>query len=266
MKSAVLSISGGLDSTCLLLKLLANEYSVMCYTFDYGQKHIIEQQRLQQNIEFLQGKGFDVQLQRIDLRDVFSDSQSSLHQGGPEIPEGHYAGENMKSTVIENRNVIFASIIYGKALAFSKKYDRDVEIYLGIHAGDRIVYPDCAVESRKACEHTFTISNWGSERISYKAPFENVTKLEVLREGVLSMDFLNFTKEEQDFIIGNTWSCYKGPDANGNPCNKCGTCQERNAALYCNGFYHLITGEDKDLFKETCKEEIEEYLTKKGIS
>lgn len=266
MKLAVLSISGGLDSTCLLLKLLVEGYSVMCYTFDYGQKHIIERQKLQSNIEFLQEKGFlNIQLQGIDLRDVFSGSQSSLHQGGEEIPEGHYANENMKSTVVENRNVIFSSIIYGKALALSKKYDTSVEIYLGIHAGDHAIYPDCTVESRKACEHAFAISNWGSDQISYKAPFENLTKIEVLGKGIFAMKLLGFTEEERDFVIGNTWSCYKGPDVNGNPCNKCGTCQERNMALYCNGLYHLITGENKDLFKETCKKEIEEYSNKRGV-
>lgn len=259
MKLAVLSISGGLDSTCLLLKLLSEGYTVRCYSFNYGQKHIIEQEKLRNNLSFLINKGFDIQLQVIDLRDCFSDSQSSLHQGGEAIPEGHYQDENMKSTVVENRNVIFSAIVYGKALSLAKKYDTNVEIFLGIHKGDSTCYPDCTEESRFACENAFKISNWDSDKISYQAPFVNLDKIDVLKEGIYAMDFLNFSKREQVDIINNTWSCYKGPDKDGNPCNRCGTCCERNLALYCNGLESLIEGDNKEFFKEVCEKEITEH-------
>ena len=114
MKKAVISCSGGLDSTCLLLKLLSEGYEVRTYAFKYGQKHSIELSKVQQNIGYLSGLGYPVTLQVIDLRDCFSDSASSLHEGGEKIPEGDYRDETMKSTVVENRNVIFSAIIYGK--------------------------------------------------------------------------------------------------------------------------------------------------------
>lgn len=258
-KLAVLSISGGLDSTCLLLKLLSEGYEVRCYAFYYGQKHGVELQKLNQNISFFYEKGFPVELQIIDLYNCFSESQSSLHQNGEAIPEGHYADENMKSTVVENRNVIFSAIVYGKALSLAKKFNTNVEIYLGIHKGDSTCYPDCTPESYAACEHAFKISNWNSDKVSYKAPFVDLTKIEVLSEGLSAMKNSGLSLEDQERILKNTWSCYKGSDEKGNPCNKCGTCQEKNLALYCNGLEHLISGEDKDLYKETCKKEIEDY-------
>lgn len=145
----VISLSGGLDSTCLLLKLLSEGKEVHAYSFKYGQKHEIELAKVKKNIKFLQDKGFKVTHQVIDLTDVFSDSASSLHQGGEAIPHGDYREESMKSTVVENRNVIFGSIIYSKALSWANKTNSNVLITLGLHAGDhcftgdtKIITPD----------------------------------------------------------------------------------------------------------------------------
>ena len=143
---AVISLSGGLDSTCLLMHLLANGYDeIRAFSFNYGQKHDIELKKVQKNIKFLQEKGFNVTHQIIDVRDCFSDSASSLHRGGEAIPEGHYADENMKSTVVENRNIIFSSIIYGKALGWANKTHDNVVITLGIHAGDHCFTADTKI-------------------------------------------------------------------------------------------------------------------------
>lgn len=143
---AVISLSGGMDSTCLLMHLLANGYDeIRAFSFNYGQKHDIELKKVQNNIKFLQEKGFAVSHQIIDVRDCFSDSASSLHKGGDAIPEGHYADENMKSTVIENRNIIFSSIIYGKALGWANKTQDNVVITLGLHAGDHCFTADTKI-------------------------------------------------------------------------------------------------------------------------
>lgn len=237
---AVISVSGGLDSTCLLLDLLSQGYAVKCYSFDYGQKQIIEQRKLKNNIDFLISKGFLLTLQIIDLKDCFSDSQSSLRRRDEKVPTGDYGDTNMKSTVVENRNVIFSSIIYGKALSLSRMYDTDVEIYLGIHSGDHTLYPDCRPESREACEKAFKISNWGSERVSYEAPFIDSSKGEVLKAGLLAMDGLNLSSEEQSFILKNTHTCYD-PDNIGRSCGKCGSCRERLEAFAENGIKDPIT-------------------------
>lgn len=244
-KTAVLSISGGLDSTCLLLHLLSEGFAVKAYSFDYGQKHKVELEKLEKNIDFLTRKGMEIEWSVIDLRSVFSESTSSLHEKGEAIPEGHYADDNMKSTVVENRNIIFSSIVYGKALSWSKKLDQDISIYLGIHAGDHTVYPDTREESRLAAELCFKISNWGSERVSYKAPFVDMDKAQVLKAGLSAMDSLNlteatynrkplFSQHDKEFVLRHTHTCYN-PNEGGESCGRCGSCTERLEAFEING-------------------------------
>lgn len=227
MKKAILSLSGGLDSTCLLMYLLSNDYEVKSYSFQYGQKHQVELEKVKRNIEFLQGKGFKLSHQIIDLRDCFSDSNSSLHVGGAPIPEGHYTEENMKSTVIENRNVIFSAIIYGKALSWANKTESNVDVFLGLHSGDHTCYRDTSEESRIACEHAFKVSNWGSERVGYEAPFNHMDKGGVLAEGLRAMTILGFNDSEINLVLGNTHTCYN-PDSEGRSCGKCGSCIEES--------------------------------------
>ncbi len=227
---AIISLSGGLDSTCLLLWLLANEYEVRSYSFDYGQKHDVELKKVKANIKFLRSRGLPVTHQIINLRDVFSDSASSLHQGGEAIPHEDYGESNMKSTVVENRNVIFSSIIYGKALSWANKSDSNVVITQGIHMGDHDLYPDCTEESRAAAEHLYKISNWNSERVDFIAPFVSIDKSEVLSHGLEAMEKLNFSKSEITKVLKNTHTCYD-PDDHGRSCGKCGSCRERLEAF-----------------------------------
>jgi len=252
MKKAVLSFSGGLDSTCLLLHLLAYNYEVKCISFDYGQRHNIELKKAKENIELLRGKGFSVEHQILDVKDIFSDSTSSLQpKSGSSVPEGHYEDETMKSTVVENRNIIFSSIIYGKALAWANRTEENVDIYLGIHAGDHAIYPDCREESRLAAELCFKISNWGSEKVSYNAPFVKFSKGKVLQQGVEAIrriDQLDLTHSinpriEKDGLIKilkNTNTCYN-PNEKGESCGKCGSCQERLEAFAENNMIDPIS-------------------------
>lgn len=226
----VISMSGGLDSTMLAMYWLAQGYEVKGYAFDYGQKHDIELVKLKRCVKFLQKKELPISLQVINLRDCFSDSASSLHKKGDAIPKGHYEDSNMKSTVVENRNIIFSSIVYGKALAWSKKTDSDVVISLGIHAGDHTIYPDTTRESFEAAANTFKISNWGSERVDYVAPFVDKEKYEVLGTGIESMKQLGFKKRDINTVLKNTHSCYD-PDGLGQSCGVCGTCTERIEAF-----------------------------------
>lgn len=244
MKRAVLSLSGGLDSTCLLLKLLSEGYEVKGYSFDYGQKHKIELEKVKKNIEFLKEHGLHIDHQIIDLTGVFNESASSLSSySGVEIPEGSYVEEKMKSTVVENRNVIFASILFGKALSWANKTDSSVEIFLGIHAGDHAIYPDCTPESREACEHAFKVSNWNSDKVSYQAPFIHIDKGQVLEAGLDAMDFLGFDLEEQKYILSHTHTCYN-PSETGKSCGKCGSCNERILAFAANGMIDPVEYEE----------------------
>jgi 7-cyano-7-deazaguanine synthase len=227
MKRAVLAISGGMDSTSLLLHLLDADYDVRCYLFNYGQKHNIELKRAKTNIENLMDIGFNVTYQFIDLESVFCDSVSSLVRETEDIPEGHYAEENMKSTVVENRNAIFAAILYSKALAWANWVESPVEICLGIHKGDHAIYPDCRKESRDALAEAFRISNWNSERISYYTPFLDYDKSDILQAGMV---YCKNLKLDFDYIYKNTNTCYH-PDSKGRSCGRCGSCVERIEAF-----------------------------------
>lgn len=233
-KKAVISMSGGLDSTCLALNLLSEGYEVKAYGFLYGQKHSLELAKLEKNINFLKDRNLPITLRLINLKDVFNESNSSLNGVG-EIPKEDYGESNMKSTVVENRNVIFSSIIYSKALSWANKTQDNVKITLGIHGGDHELYPDCTEESYKAAEHLFKISNWSSERVNYDAPFVNCTKAEVLNIGIQSMRDLGMSDDEINEVLVNTHSCYD-PNENGESCGKCGTCKERLEAFRQNGW------------------------------
>jgi 7-cyano-7-deazaguanine synthase len=236
---AVISASGGLDSTMVLMKQLSEGKEVKVYAFDYGQKHTVELNKLATNINYLRNMGYIIGFQVINLRDCFSDSASSLHESGGEIPKGDYDVENQMSTVVENRNIIFSSIIYGKALAWAKKSGEHVDIALGIHAGDHSVYPDTTQASFEAASYCFKISNWNSDMVEYIAPFVNCNKNEVLAEGIKAMISMGFTEEDMDEILKNTHSCYD-PDDKGRSCGVCGTCKERLEAFKSNNLVDPI--------------------------
>lgn len=245
-KYAIISASGGLDSTCLMLELLAQGKEVKAYSFDYGQKHDMELEKLKKNIKFLQDKELPVCHSIIDLKDCFSDNTSSLVKStGIDIPHGNYDEDNMRSTVVPLRNVIFSSIIFSKAINWSKQTGEDVDITLGIHAGDHTVYPDTTDESRDACEYAFKISDWDSDKVHYVAPFVNIDKAGVLLRGLTAMHILGFTEEERDSVLENTHTCYD-PNESGESCGLCGSCRERLEAFDLNGLKDPIKYQKKN--------------------
>lgn len=226
----VLSMSGGLDSTCLALYYLSQGKYVHAVSFQYGQKHSVELKKVKANIKFLQSLGYPIEHQLVDLTSAFEHSASSLHTGGDAVPEGHYADENMKSTVVENRNVIFSSIVYGIALGIANRTKENVIISLGVHAGDHTIYPDCRPESISMAQQLFKISNWGSERVEYEAPFEYMNKGQVLQAGINAMEHMGLAQAQMKKILKNTHTCYN-PDEKGASCGRCGSCTERLEAF-----------------------------------
>ena len=130
---AVMALSGGMDSTSLLLNLLNRGYNVTCISYHYGQKHSIEIDRAKENISRLQSAGLLVSHSVVDLTSAMSVFHSALTSDEIVVPEGHYEEEQMKQTVVPNRNAIFASILYGLALSVSEREDLDVSIALGVH-------------------------------------------------------------------------------------------------------------------------------------
>lgn len=232
----VISMSGGLDSTCLALYYLANGYRVKAFGFDYGQRHSVELKRLRNNVKWLSRQGWPIELQIINLRDVFSGSVCSMHaESGHEIPHGLYNEDNMRSTVEPNRNVIFSAIVFAKALNWAMKENDKVCISMGVHSGDHSQYPDTTPESVEACRHAYFVSNWESDRVVYDAPFVNLDKAEVLKRGLMAMDEMGFDIPEKERILKNTNTCYD-PDKKGRSCGKCGSCTERAYAFFVNGW------------------------------
>ena len=137
---------------------------------------------------------------------------SALVEGGKEVPEGHYKQENMKETVVPNRNKIFSSIIQAVALSKANEKNTEVHIAMGIHAGDHAIYPDCRQEFRDADYNAFTEGNWDAERVSYVTPYLNGDKFDILKDGAECCDQLglNFDK-----VYSNTNTSYKPINING---------------------------------------------------
>ena len=200
MKQAVLSLSGGMDSSTLLLHLLANDYQVTALSFDYGQKHNVELERAQQLVNYLNSRTDSilaknelgevirhnfpkVNYQVIKLEGLSPLLNSALVEGGDEVPEGHYEEDNMKATVVPNRNKIFSSIIQSVALSIANKTGENVYISLGIHAGDHSIYPDCRQEFRDADDVAFQMGNWDAHRVKYYTPYLRGDKFDILKDG-----------------------------------------------------------------------------------
>jgi len=228
MKKAVLSLSGGMDSSSLLLHLLANGYEVTALGFDYGQKHKVELERATSLVQYLNTNrlthtdhvpgGFVqafpvVRHQIIKLDGLSQLLNSALVEGGQDVPEGHYEQDNMKETVVPNRNKIFSSLIQAVALSVATKNIGDdctigqpVEIAMGIHAGDHAIYPDCRQEFRDVDFEAFKIGNWDSELVSVYTPYLNTDKFGILQDGELACQKLNLNFDE---IYKRTNTSYK---------------------------------------------------------
>jgi 7-cyano-7-deazaguanine synthase len=131
---------------------------------------------------------------------------SALVEGGEEVPEGHYASENMKATVVPNRNKIFASITQAVALSIANKTEENTAIALGIHAGDHDIYPDCRQEFRDADDKAFREGNWEAERVGYYTPYLKGDKYDILLDGEVLCETLNIDFDE---VYARTNTSYK---------------------------------------------------------
>ena len=194
MAHCVVSLSGGMDSSTLLLRAIEKYDTVTGISFDYGQKHRVELERAQSLINYLADKGHKVNYRQIKLDGLVDLLDSALVEGGDDVPEGHYEQDNMKETVVPNRNKMFASITQAVALSVANRTEDVCDIALGIHAGDHAVYPDCRQEFRDADDAAFRIGNWDADRVGYFTPYLDTDKFGILQDGeklceVLGIDF-----------------------------------------------------------------------------
>jgi len=216
MKQAVLSLSGGMDSSTLLLHLLANDYKVTALSFDYGQKHRVELERAQQLVDYLNSHTREVAktipsfppitYQVIKLDGLSQLLNSALVTGGDEVPEGHYEQSNMKATVVPNRNKIFSSIIQSVALSIANETESPVKIAMGIHAGDHAIYPDCRQEFRDADYKAFAEGNWDAQRVGLYTPYLDGDKFDILKDGESCCECLGIDFDE---VYKRTNTSYK---------------------------------------------------------
>jgi len=204
-RHVVVSLSGGMDSSTLLLRCLKEYDTVTAISFDYGQKHRVELERAQSLVDYLCYK-YDINYRVIKLDGLTDLLNSALVTGGDEVPEGHYAEENMKATVVPNRNKIFASIVQAVALSKADQTGEQCDIALGIHAGDHAIYPDCRQEFRDADDAAFRIGNWGSEKVGYFTPYLEGDKFTILQDGEILCEDLGLDFNE---VYSRTMTSYK---------------------------------------------------------
>jgi len=208
-QNAVVLLSGGLDSTTALAVAQNRFRNITALSVNYGQRHARELRAAHRVAEF-----FNVPHYVLDLTSVGqlfqSNNASSSLLYGQDVPDGHYAEDNMKKTIVPNRNMILLSIAAG--LVVSKGGGA---VVVAAHAGDHFIYPDCRPEFLHAVEEALQIGN--DEPVGLYAPFKNDSKAAIVSIG-----------HALDVPYHLTWSCYKGGDVH---CGRCGTCVERIEAF-----------------------------------
>jgi len=209
MDKAVVLLSGGIDSSTLLY-VLKERYEVYPITILYGQKHSKE---LDAAEAIATAAGVYERWKAVFLPQLAQILPSSLTDPNIPVPEGHYADENMKSTVVPNRNMILLSIAGGYAQSIGAKY-----VAYAPHKGDHPIYPDCRPVFIEAVGKAIKLgTGWENEGVQLLTPFNSYTKADIVAAG----DLLNVPFEK-------TWSCYKGGKVH---CGHCGTCVERAEAF-----------------------------------
>ena len=225
----VQSISGGMDSTCLALHHLARGSELLLLSFDYGQSHRLELERLDANLALFAYHGLRIRHERISV--PFGGLAASALTSDIAMPEGHYAQENMKQTVVPNRNAIFSAIAFAAALSWANESKEDVGLSLGVHTGDHAIYPDCREEFFLRLHEAFVLGNWNGDAVKLSIPFISLDKAEILRGALsdcvtLGLDF--------DAVLANTNTSY-APTPDGQASGKTGSDVERILAFHAIG-------------------------------
>ena len=247
-KNVVISLSGGMDSSTLLLRCLKEYENVIGISFDYGQKHKVELERAQELVNYLNEelKIYDLPKDVVTYKVIKLDGlvdllDSALVEGGDDVPEGHYEQDNMKETVVPNRNKMFASITQAVALSVANKTGEKCDIALGIHAGDHAVYPDCRQEFRDADDAAFRMGNWDADQVGYFTPYLDTDKFGILQDGEILCAKL---KIEFNEVYSRTNTSYK-PYPSGNSDYKSASSVERIEAFIALGRKDPVQYEDE---------------------
>lgn len=209
-RRVVAVVSGGLDSTTMAYSLRAQGYEVIAISFDYGQRHRKELAFAEQMAADLGASWTLIDLHAAGVTSILSGS--ALTDEAVTVPDGHYADDSMKITVVPNRNAIMLSVAC--ALAVTREAGA---VAFGAHTGDHFIYPDCRPEFVRAFERMVNVAVEGLASIEILAPFLAMTKADIVKLG-----------DELHVPFERTWSCYKGGALH---CGTCGTCFERREAF-----------------------------------
>jgi len=228
MKTVVIC-SGGLDSVTLAHKVAKENDLLALISFDYGQRHSKELGYAKKCADRL-----GVPHHVVDISNVGKLLGGSALTDNVDVPDGHYAEESMKITVVPNRNAIMLTIAYGAAASMGAD-----AVATAVHGGDHFIYPDCRPGFIKAFDDMQKHALDGVAEIDLYAPFVNISKADIVSEGV-----------QCGAPFADTWSCYKGGDIH---CGRCGTCVERREAFHLAGVEDPTAYADPDFWIETVK-------------
>ncbi len=217
-EKVVVIYSGGMDSFTVLNRALKDGKEVHALSFNYGQKHVKELECASSVC-----KNLRIRHKVIDISAINQLLSGSSLTDDIEVPEGHYEAENMKSTIVPNRNMILLSLAVAYAVSLGAE-----QVYYGAHSGDHAIYPDCRPEFVMKMNDVCKIANY--ESVEIFSPYLKVNKTAILTDGLrMGLDY------------SNTWTCYNGRDK---ACGKCGACQERLEAFADNKVTDPITYEE----------------------
>jgi 7-cyano-7-deazaguanine synthase len=204
-EKVVVIYSGGMDSFTVLNRALKDGKEVYALSFDYGQRHVKELECASSVC-----KSLNIKHKVIDISAINQLLAGSSLTDDIDIPEGHYEAENMKSTIVPNRNMILLSLAVAYAVSVGA-----AQVYYGAHSGDHAIYPDCRPEFVQKMNDVCQIANY--ESVDIFSPYLTVNKTAILTDGLsMGLDY------------SNTWTCYNGREK---ACGKCGACQERLEAF-----------------------------------
>lgn len=207
--ATVVIYSGGMDSFTVLHRAINEGLRVHALSFDYGQRHRRELDTAHRVCESL-----GIPHQIVDIRAIHGlMDNSALTNSTIEMPTGDYAADNLRATVVPNRNMILLSLAIAKAVNIGAQ-----RVDYGAHGGDHILYPDCRPEFVDAMNSVAGIANF--EPVAIHAPYLASSKADILRDGLaMGLDYRD------------TWTCYEGREL---ACGRCGSCRERLAAFAAN--------------------------------
>ena len=205
-KSAIVLLSGGLDSATTMLIAKERGFEVFALSFDYGQRHRVEIEMARQL-----ASRYGAREHRVIRLDFPAGGFSALTDPDRAVPKDSVGAEPIPITYVPARNTLFLAhaVAWGEAIGTG-------DIFIGANALDYSGYPDCRPEFLEAFEKAANLGTKagveGTAPLSIHSPLLRLTKAEIVRRGTeLGVDY------------GLTLTCYD-PSAAGLACGHCDAC------------------------------------------